>query len=344
MKSRAKVSTVAVLDLIDHLIDRQLLDENALANHSLSLYQRYKKGFSDSSTQEPIQEPIQEQRIDEHHFIWLWHQLDAVDSLSEKIRHAWDIGRIIRPHANGILAHWISHCDTLNEALTVFTHNIKLMNPSELWSVEHNQSTLLITLDFQQEKHYPLIAPIRSASALLSWIAYLSGKSIRPCQVILPAKLKPFQAQLDALLLCPTQYQGRLLTLVFHEQDLQTAIRFSNPYLKTMLKQKATRLSEALPNQNTISNNINTLLANDLPYYSCIEHCCKALNMSRSTLFRKLKLEQTTYTHLLEQARINQFQQWSGANHSKVDMSEKLGFSDISSFYKFLKKIPDNPE
>jgi AraC-like DNA-binding protein len=61
--------------------------------------------------------------------------------------------------------------------------------------------------------------------------------------------------------------------------------------------------------------------------------------MSRATLYRKLKEEKTTFSALVKQTRVEKLAVLKVQDASSVECAHLLGFSDVSSFYSFIKII-----
>ncbi|SFL96458.1 helix-turn-helix domain-containing protein [Marinobacter zhejiangensis] len=329
------VSAVAVLDLIGELIDRGLLQPEDLSRHSLQLHLSHQQGFDAP----PGPSPIQEQRIQEHHFIWLWQTLERTASPELKVRHALAIGSTIKPQATGLLANWISHCGSVGEALATFVENIRLMNPSEQWLVSETAGELVIDIGFRVGKGYPAIAMLRSAAALLSWVRFLSDKAVSPQRLLVPGVFQQQLAELERHFSAQISTQGDRLRLYFDRRILALPLSSSNPYLKDLLREKAGNLTKALSTNGSVRSQVEALLNQNLPAYTTIQTCCHAVNMSRTTLFRRLRQENTTFTELLEQVRREQYRALKAKGYSVLELSDALGFGDSSAFYRFVRKL-----
>jgi len=95
------------------------------------------------------------------------------------------------------------------------------------------------------------------------------------------------------------------------------------------------------------SQDIKTLVLEKIqqdPFENCnLNVVASELNMSRSTLYRKLKEAGVGFSDLLEQFR---YDIWSKNQHaldqkSVEKLCEEMGFKDVSSFYKLKKRWLD---
>ena len=80
------------------------------------------------------------------------------------------------------------------------------------------------------------------------------------------------------------------------------------------------------------------LLLENLATFSNIESALGSLHMSRATLYRKLKDEGATFSQLVKQARLDKLRSLKSTTLSNEARAEKLGFSDVSSYYRFIKQ------
>ena len=85
---------------------------------------------------------------------------------------------------------------------------------------------------------------------------------------------------------------------------------------------------------------VQKLLEQDLKRYSKLDALLDAVHMSRATLYRKLKEEQSTCSELVATVRIEYLRKVSSREFNNMKIADELGFSELSSYYKFLKRTP----
>lgn len=331
--STASVSAVAVLDLADALIKHGVIRESDLARLSLDLLKRYQTFATHNETDKT---PIQEQHLPEHYFIWLWQQLDQQEQ-STKVRMALSLGEHTETGRLGVLANWLRHCSTLEEALSTFIEHKSLLNHSEQWRVHTLESENHITIKFDDTKSYPYIAVLRSFSSIVTWAKFLTNKSLHPTRLEVQTQDEVTLAELTHYFDCTIKPGAKHDCLIFNSDVLEFPIVTANSYLNELVGQQAKSLKQTLMTAS-ISEKLQALLQSDLARYSTLSECLTELNMSRSTLFRKLKAEGTQFSELLDQARKERHQKLVNQGRSNADISDALGFSEISAFYKFLKR------
>ena len=317
------------------------------------------------------------QRLPEAMLIRLW-QHAAVHGSS---RLGWQIGQDINPAAQGMLAHWIRHSQTLKQAFFTYRDNIALLNASEGWSVDDDGNDYRMTFHYPALKGYPDIAVQRSLISIKTWGEFFSGRSLQLQSVSLcQSASQADQAFVAAMFQCPVSFSQDANRLILSNEQASAPLPQANDFMAQMLARQA---AEIPLQDGDIVQQIEALFGRSLAEFSAIESVCPVLNTSRSTLFRQLKAKGTSFSRLLDQFRhrlwlqhiqqlqTQQFQtqqlqtqqlqtrqpetqqlqkqppqkqppqSWSQRQESSTYLTELLGFSDPSSFYKARKRWLD---
>ncbi|CAH0530374.1 helix-turn-helix transcriptional regulator [Vibrio hippocampi] len=130
--------------------------------------------------------------------------------------------------------------------------------------------------------------------------------------------------------------------------NLQSIIRFSikefntenskyNPYLDRILNQDNSVYTDKKENTEIVTNTINLFLTENqqMPTLDYITH---HVGMSKSTLFRRLESEGTSYSEIKLQIRMNLAKKLlSTTDYSLTEISDVAGFNSISSFSRTFK-------
>lgn len=326
---KPSVSAIAVIDLANELLDYEVISKAfllSLGSEFNSLYQAWKNN-----------DPIQEKRLPEQMLIDLWQQADChIKNTAHSVNLGLNIGKKVNQQAKGVLANWLTQCSSLSEAFDVFNENIALLNPSEKWSksVSHGQVRLSLTF---ASSEYPSIAIDRSMAAMLAWSSALTEEDLSPLAIEL-SRSKPSNSNEYANCFGDKlSFNKDNNCIVISEEDFNTNIKGANPYLKELISKQAEEIRLNLPSENTVTRAVQNLLKADLASYCYISVTCEALHLSRSTLFRKLKLEGTSFTELVKNSRLLLIKQKEGSTISDEALTEMLGFQDINSYYRFRK-------
>ena len=339
-RNKLSVSAVAVKDLADELQRRGVLSATQVAVYT--------------STKSAIAPPpVHELRQAESALRALWTEArnnSTDDSLGLRI------GLQVNPAARGLLARWIAHCATLGEALTTFIDHIQLLNPAERWQLLPAGDQVEIRFEFLLP--YPQIAVERSMAALLAWGAVLGNLSADGAAGDLDAiavgkaelaRTEPADSQLFYQLFgAGLRFTGAVSgvnRLWLDAALLQHPLPAADAYLRDLLAARAQQIPlvnhvpHDAPFKSPLSLRVLALLEQDIHKFSQIQAVCAAVHISRSTLFRKLKQEHTSFTELLNQQRLRLARSSQAQGMSTAELAELLGFSDSSSCYKFMRRL-----
>lgn len=328
MRRSTTVSSVAVLDLYDQLLELGVASEAQL--HAAGLD---RAGLIDSS---PAALPVQEQRLDEGLLLALW-QVATRDEASVPAIGV-RIGQAFNPAMRGLLASWLFQCTELGEALQVFQRHSALMNPSEHWCRHDSDTTLVLAFAFVPGGRYPQAAIERSMSALLRWSQALSGEALRPlaCEFewSAPQDLGPYIEVFGENLRFDRPHNRLHLPADFLHRPIQSA----NIYLKQMVEARALQAFELLQAQGELIARVRQLIQANLREGVSIESACAALHVSRPTLYRRLKQQGSSFSELVESVRKDQAYKQIQQGLSVAAVSEGLGFKDVSTFHRAYKR------
>lgn len=327
---KSTVSAIAVIDLADELISRKMIDQSTLKAISVNLEKLYQEHHSGQS--------VIEKRLPETDILSLW---EIATSVKTKPTLGVDIGQSVNVNAKGLLANWLSCCDTLKQALTIFHDNIAMLNEAESWTIKQESNIIKLSFKFSSKYTYPVMAIERSMVALISWAEHFTSSKLN----VQSAKFefnKPGYSHLykeifgDNIVFNAGENSIELLV-----SELDKAIQSSNPYLRKLIADRSKNIPYQATTEASTQAKVESLLKTDLMTYCHLDAQLRMLHMSKATLYRKLKEEGATFTELVLKERmiILTKMQKVYTHYSNEQSSEALGFKDVSSFYKFLKKL-----
>tara|TARA_R110002072_G_scaffold94299_1_gene208430 strand:+ start:5848 stop:6858 length:1011 start_codon:yes stop_codon:yes gene_type:complete len=329
VRKNSTVSAIAVVDLADELISRNMIDQTTLKviSHGLeSVFKAHHSGLS-----------IIEKRLPETDLLSLWEIANSCSSIPSL---GVDIGQSVTVNAKGLLAGWLSCCDTLKQALDVFHDNISLLNEAEFLSVKHESQHIKLCFKFSSSYTYPVMATERSMVALVAWAEYFTSSKLNVKRAQFVFEKPAYSHLYTAIFGANVHFNADENAIELFDSELNKTVQSSNPYLRKIIAEN----SESAPFQAaelvTIQAKVESLLRTDLMTYCHLDAHLRMLRMSKATLYRKLKEEGTSFTALVlkERMAILSKLQKVHIHYSNEHSSEALGFKDVSSFYKFLKK------
>lgn len=316
------VSNTSVMDLIETCCSLKVFDDEVLNQ----------LGIERSELVDP------EQRFPERKLIELWQWIDRNTAIPDIGLH---IGRTVNPSSKGVLASWVSQCETLDEAVTIFSQYIPLMNPSEKWTKHIEGDSCVLVFSIASDKGYPTQVIERSMSAMINWGRMLSTHSLPLLEVCFSSSRPSYHAELASFFGCSISYDSPRNTLSFDRSLLELPISNGNRYLKLMMESKAKEMMNSLTAQETFEAKTRRVIPQVLSDQGCIgiDVVCERLNVSRQTLYRKLKEEGTDFSSLCDTYKKDEALRLICLRSDSVsNIALHLGYKDNSSFYKAFKR------
>lgn len=329
------VPALSVIELTDVILSEGLASQRELENLSLTFYQlkNEKKYFSS----------LANERVPEYELIAIWNYV--VNSLKRP-----DIGLLVSKKINtqyrGPLAKLILHSESIGHALEIFLLRQKWANPGDNWSFSdciENEKT--VTLRYQNDKlmEYPHAFIERSMSMMIGWFSVMSGQTILPVEVKFNYKCPPHYAQYLPIFGDHCKFESIENSLTIARQVLDLKNVNSDPYLFKLLLANHDKLMNNYYSQFQIDVRIKQEILSSLPATLTIEELSKKLNMSRSSLYRRLKENSTSYSKLLRNIRMELAQSQLSDGNTVTQVAYSLGFADASAFQKWFKSSFTHP-
>jgi AraC-like DNA-binding protein len=272
----------------------------------------------------------------EANLVSLWKLVDNESNF------AFEVGSTINKKARGLLANWISHSDTLAQAFSIFSQNISLLNHAEHWELFENVNSDNITLKcfLKSEFTYPDLAIERSMVAVMSWANYFLTEPLQAESVSFTYPQPLHHCNYKNLFGSNIKFSSNENYIVLKKSQFYQVLDTANPYLRDILKQRSDRVKLSIEAVTSTVAKVNAMFLKDLALYSNIEHSISVLHMSRTTIYSKLKDEGETFSGLLKQARLDKLIELKNRKKqlSIEEIAQLLGFSDVSSYYRFIKR------
>lgn len=333
MLKNNSISAIAVLDLARELAQLNILDSEGLLN----LEEYFESDVVSHSNRTDMTMPL-ERRMPETVLVNLW-RLAAANLEHPEVGIL--IGSKVNNETKGVLANWISQCETLDQAFTIFNDNIILLNASEKWTLVHREEYIELNFNFSSQYEYPIAAIERSMSALVMWASYLCGDSIMIESASFRHAAPEYKDQYSAIFGSTVIFSADENSLMLKAAVFDKGIKNANPYLQQVI---ATRAQKLLLSSSAVNKNLGTstrvreLLYSDLVQFNSVESICLKMHLSRASLYRKLKAEGVTFREILDAVKIEKYSQGIERGLAVNDLCELLGFSDPSTFYKAKKR------
>lgn len=144
----------------------------------------------------------------------------------------------------------------------------------------------------------------------------------------------------EAVFGCRPSFGEECCFLCFDSQFLDFELPQRNPYLHQALSRHVETLLRKLPVRRSLTQQVAKTVEKSLPTGEVdAEKIADKLAMSRQTLYRKLKLEGTSFHDLVEEVRRNKARAYLKAGrYSLSEIAFLLGFSEQSAFSRAFKR------
>lgn len=146
------------------------------------------------------------------------------------------------------------------------------------------------------------------------------------------------------------KYKSRFNTKIYFKQ-LENYIEFdssilnapnpySQPYINKIITSYAEQLLEKYSQNKLLIEDVSNLILTHLATGRVsVDFISQELNMSRQTLYRKLKELDTSFTEIFNQIRKDMSYKYQNSdNYTQIEIAFLLGFSDGSSYNRARKK------
>lgn len=321
------VTAIAVVDLARELKRHLIVDEEQLnALHpDLLGYVGMLERYQDVSE-------LMSERLPEKLLLSLWKLASRADVHGDiGVR----IGRTISPPALGLMSRMLSCCQTLGDALSVYLDNIGIVNSSETWLVQKLDGKRELVFSFPPHKNYPRCAVERSMISLHQLGEYYCQRNIPVLAVDMAFPKPEYQHSLEKSFGCKLNFQSDRNSLTVDESIFSFSLSERNRYMENLLRDKVSEI-HAKNSLGSTALRVSETIKGNLSDFCCIESVADKLHMSKSTLYRKLRIEGTSFSYILDDERRAIY--FKNSHLPVESLSMRLGFRDVSSFYKSRKK------
>ncbi|MGJ8527209.1 AraC family transcriptional regulator [Maritalea sp.] len=234
---------------------------------------------------------------------------------------------------------------TMGEVLEQLSRYSKLVAEVDLgldgdrFSVEPNEAGLWIVDNRIGPADFPELAEMTFASFICEFRRHF-GNTPFALRLQVCHAAPSYAADYQRILNVPVEFGAVRNAMQIDPNWLSVKVEPANPYLFSVLVERGEALLSELDNSNKLTTKIEKLI---LPILHTgeinMEHVAKQMGQSRQTLYRKLKVEGTTFEALLDHIRHKMALHYlDGKKVSVNEVAFLVGFSDPSSFSRAFKR------
>ena len=179
--------------------------------------------------------------------------------------------------------------------------------------------------------------------SLLSSGRWLTGRPLSFKKLEIPYKEPPHGKMYETLFGCPVVFSSPRISVEV-ERDFMKSKVLTASYPVMLFKERQCQENlRRLKKCFSISEQIVTILKQMQPEIPSQESIAERLNLSQSSLYRKLKEADTSYQRIVDSFRREQAISYlQNTPLSICEIADKLGFSDSSNFRRAFKKWTGN--
>lgn len=256
-------------------------------------------------------------------------------------------GELIDIAAAGTLGQLVMSCRNIEQAFENVLHYFPLLSLSFQLDATWDKDSYRVELD-------PDGAPEMSDPAkwfvieslfycLLKQARYLTGKPLNYQHVAVRYERPPHWKMYQTLLGCEVEFDASAPSITVDRDYMASAITTSNEPVRAMKERQCRKLFQRCQSQYSISERIHAILMRTLPNLPSLDSMAAELNMSRSTLYRRLQDDGYYYQTIVDEFRRDQAVNFLESTDLTIcEIAEKLGFSNDSNFRRAFKKWTGN--
>ena len=329
------VPALSVVELLDVIKSEGLATGQELKSLNLShcAFNNELQSYSD----------LANERVPEFELVSLWN------FVVETVKRP-DIGLFVSMNMTseyrGPLAKLILHSETVGQALELFVARHKWANPGENWFFcNKNELSETVTLGYQIDENleYPTAFIERNMSMLIAWLRTMTGEKVFPSRTRFSFSSPAHFEQYLPIFGDTCQFNAGQNSLTFTRDILEQKNVKSDPYLFKLLRSNHDDLMNRYYAQFQIVPRVKQEIITALPEIMTIETLSKRVNMSRSSLYRRLKENGTSYSEVLKEVRITLAKSQLKEGSTIAQVAYSLGFTDTSAFQKWFKSAFSHP-
>lgn len=250
------------------------------------------------------------------------------------------VGEVFNPDEMGVVGHIFFNSQTLHQAMDQYVRLFRLVNESMIARFEVQNGLAHLSYACQSPEDY--CQPVMDRIMVLSIIRAraLVHSQLKMEYVGFIHDKPEYAKEYQRIFQCPIRFNQPTCEIVFKEHYLNFELPKRNPYLHNVLTRHVESILNKLRPKRSITAKVKQLIAKTLPDNNAdAENIANLLNMSRHTLYRKLKLEDQSFQTLVEEVRKQKAVEYlESGNYSLSEIAFLLGFSELSAFSRAFKR------
>jgi len=238
-----------------------------------------------------------------------------------------------------IVAQAFMQSETLEQGIQQYIRFHRLVNESVKVSMDVSSTHAQINFEFA-EAGWHRSEVERTVLSAVARARLVAGEHLNPKALHFAFDAPEYAALYSEMFGVPVHFGESGHRIVFSSKLLQQRRPESNPYLLRVLTQHAEKLLSRIQAKEDLLSKTQELIRRQISNESLdVEMAAKQLNMSRHTLYRKLKAKNTSFQNLLDEVKHEQSKKLLVDDQVSIsEVAFLTGFSEVSAFSRAFKR------
>jgi AraC-like DNA-binding protein len=264
----------------------------------------------------------------------------AISTASDKPWVGLDVAQNLQLSSHGNLGFAVTHGVNLKECLVLIIsyYQTRMQAMDIQSSIQNGVYTITVT---ELCDWHPVSSILHEVLALtlMNVLEYIIGNEVQACTFNFPYSKPDWSAKYTKILPCAVTFGHKLASINIPLPLLEIPCLSSNSRSVDFAKSQCDIELARLAHYETYCEKITYLIENDHQYKLTVEATAKHLNMSKSTLTRKLKIENTTFKQILDNLKKQRASHLLLESELTVEaIAFELGYEDYSNFGRSFKR------
>ncbi len=230
------------------------------------------------------------------------------------------------------------HSPTILDSLFHFTRYSKLISETDTLEIANIDELVEVTYT-NTSPYQTRWLPEHHFSFGVELGRFLAKENYNPIRVSFQHPDPGYKDVYEDVFRAPVLFQQPKNSIVLLKKDLLQPIAARDPYLQSVLEKHAEELMNKRGKSESVREKVKEYIFTNLSVGEIdLETAASALNMARSTLYRQLKIEGTSFRNLLLETRQNIAKAHLRDGMTNSQVAYLIGFSEPSAFQRAFKR------
>ncbi len=289
-----------------------------------------KTGITESQMKDP------DARIPMGRFLKLWQM--AVEQTNDPA-----LGLHLQEHFGTSLMHFVItiaiNSGTLLEAIQSWARYDRLICEIDHIQIFEKEDHFIFTYTNTAPEYENHFIPEQYFSLALEYGRRISGQDIIPMEVWFKHRAPSYVEEYDVVFQCPVFFGKNENMIRFKKSDMALPVVSPDSYLKALLVKHADEAIKKFGDQPSLASRVEQFVLSRLHTGDVtIQSASAALHMDRSTLYRHLAKEGTSFRTILINTRKKTAREHLINGFTASQTAYLLGFTEPSAFHRAFKR------